>query len=127
LSSLFLFITLAAVCFGAIKLAPGLGIPLAALSVVAFSRSTKMTRGAEATGTTVSSRHQFLSFVSSLVLACLLAAAAIVAFVGAVSILCASMGAQGLPFFPAILAAIAGVIAFWFLGRHWTQPAARRR
>ena len=73
LSTLFLLMTLASVCFGLLAVAPGLGIPVCVLLVPVLVRTTMVVRRREAAGAAVSRAEKVSLMASSFGVATVLA------------------------------------------------------
>ena len=87
LSTLFLIVTLAAVCCGVTGLAPGLGVPLAVISVLALVRTAAVSRRQAGT-TGLSTGEKFAAFASSALLVAVILLAAAIAFLAACTVAC---------------------------------------
>ncbi len=88
LSSLFLVMTLIAVCLGVLVQAPGLGVPLAVLSAPALIRTVWVRSKRKTRGQPMTVWDKALVFLGSLAIVATIAASAAGAFVG----ICFSLG-----------------------------------
>jgi hypothetical protein len=127
LSTLFLFVTLVSVCMGAIMAAPGIGIPLTVFAVMAFGRASQVSVYQQAAGRPLTIGHKVGAFVSSLLLAFLVFVAAIVAFAGALILVCTPFFATEArivwPLLWGLIALTAGTFGFWLMRRRWTNQS----
>lgn len=88
LSTLFLIVTLAGVCFGLIAAAPGLGIPVAVLIAPAFIRTLVITAQRRAHGDKPTAEEKVGGFFASLAIVLAIVLAAGAAFFAACSVVC---------------------------------------
>src|SRR5262245_38737788 len=93
LSTLFLIVTLAGVCFGLIAAAPGLGIPVTVLVVPAMIRTLAETRQQQRLGERPTTEHKIGNFFESLAVILAVIVAAGVAFFTACSVIGFGLGA----------------------------------
>jgi len=121
LSTLLLLMTLAAVCFGLLAEAPGLGVPLCVLLVPVLVRTAKVVRRREAAGVTVSRAEKIGLMATSLgvatVVAVVVAVAAFCSFCGVCLLLVSadnSYGGAGTFLWGLGICAVAG-LSIWLL------------
>jgi hypothetical protein len=121
LSTLFLIVTLAGVCFGLIAAAPVLGIPLAVLMVPALLRTFEISSERKARGEEPGVEKLIGSFLSTFVSIVLLIVAAGAALCAAFFALCISMNRPSGPSPTELLIAIGFAIgaAATFLAANW--------
>jgi hypothetical protein len=125
LSTLFMFITLVAVCLGVAMTAPGLGIFLAIVCVPAFIRAGARVTRYEASGQRTDPFDRFSFFLGSLGMILLIGLAGCAAFFAACLAACpVVLGTNNerliVPFL--ILASIAALaVIVWLLRRTWPR------
>jgi hypothetical protein len=95
LSTLFMFITLLAVCLGVGLAAPGLGILLGVLGVPAFFRASAWTAREKAAGRAPDAADRFGLFLGSLGIIFVIGLAGCIAFLAACWVSCLAVEASG--------------------------------
>lgn len=131
LSTLMLMATLAAICFGLLSTAPGLGIPICILLAPVLLRTAIVVRRREATGRAVSAGQKLGLILGSLVVAHVIAAVVTVAAIGTFCAVCLGIAASApgsdeaaISF--ALLAAAVVTILLLVLMFRWVRARYRR-
>jgi len=133
LGSLFLAITLIAICLGIIAMAPGLGIVLAIISLPAFVRTGLVVQRRAALGKSVTPAQKVWWFLGSLLTSTVVAVVVLVASVGTFCAVCLGLVAVTTPkqdwtgaWIIAIVAAVVATsLAVWGMTK-WMRYRWRR-
>jgi hypothetical protein len=128
LSSLFLFVTLTAICLGVLVAVPGLGIVLAVISVPAFVRASASAARERAAGHTAEPADKIRFFLTSIGLVVVIAVAGFAAFFAACLVACpiaiSTESEALLVFFMFVAGIIAISVMGWLFYKTW--PKLRR-
>lgn len=134
LSTLLLLMTLAAVCFGLLAEAPGLGVPMCVLLVPVLIRTVMVVRRREAAGVTVSRAEKIglmaTSFGVATVVAVVVAVAAFCSFCGVCLLMVSADNQHGGPwmFFWGVGMCIGAAVSIWLIviSSKWIRRRYRR-
>lgn len=128
LSTLFLIVTLAGVCFGLIAAAPGLGILISVLVAPALVRTFAISRVHRAKGEKLSTEQKIGGFLMSLAIMIAIVVAAAAAIVAAVAAICFSLqnsrsmsGDAQLTLALGVGGTLALIVSIWIFIRTWPR------
>jgi hypothetical protein len=127
LSSLFLFVTLIAICLGVLVAVPGLGIVLAVISVPAFVRASASAARERAAGHEAEPADKIRFFLTSLGLVIVIAIAGFAAFFAACLVACPIVLSADSDALILFFMAVAGVIAVTLMGWLFKKTWPRSR